>query len=147
ALSPTVGRADRGPGGAAGRPVGAVVPGATPVPGVGGATPAAPSSPAAPAQVATTPQPGTQPTPPPIPAPVSSEPKSTILLGSVGTESGPIGQQLVPLLPAARAWISDVNARGGLNGHPVKLITGDDGGDPNRALALARRMVDEDKVA
>jgi branched-chain amino acid transport system substrate-binding protein len=51
------------------------------------------------------------------------------------------------LLPAARAWVSDVNARGGLNGHPVKLITGDDGGDPNRALSLARRMVDEDKVA
>jgi branched-chain amino acid transport system substrate-binding protein len=40
--------------------------------------------------------------------------------------------------------VADVNARGGLNGHPVQLISADDGGDPSRALALARRMVEQD---
>src|SRR5207244_12545669 len=47
----------------------------------------------------------------------------------------------------ARAWVAAVNARGGLGGHRVRLVTGDDGGDPARALALARRMVDEDHVS
>jgi branched-chain amino acid transport system substrate-binding protein len=42
--------------------------------------------------------------------------------------------------------VADVNARGGLNGHPVRLLVADDGGDPNRSLALAHRMVEEDKV-
>jgi branched-chain amino acid transport system substrate-binding protein len=46
----------------------------------------------------------------------------------------------------ARAWAADVNARGGLAGHPVKLIVADDGGDPNKALSIVRRMVEEDKV-
>ena len=79
-------------------------------------------------------------------APAHAGPKPEIVLGSVGTESGPVGQQLLPLLQGARAWVADVNARGGLNGHPVRLVTGDDGGDPNRAQALARRMIDQDKV-
>jgi branched-chain amino acid transport system substrate-binding protein len=47
---------------------------------------------------------------------------------------------------AIRAWVASVNARGGINGRPVRVIFGDDGGDPGKALALARRMVEEDKV-
>jgi branched-chain amino acid transport system substrate-binding protein len=42
--------------------------------------------------------------------------------------------------------VSDVNARGGLNGHPVKLLVADDGGDPSKALANVKRMVEVDKV-
>ncbi|MGH9285900.1 MAG: ABC transporter substrate-binding protein, partial [Acidimicrobiales bacterium] len=33
-----------------------------------------------------------------------------------------------------------------LRGHPVRIVFGDDGGDPARAAALARRMVEQDKV-
>jgi branched-chain amino acid transport system substrate-binding protein len=79
-------------------------------------------------------------------APGAAGPKAEIVLGSVGTETGPVGQQLLPLLQGARAWVADVNARGGLNGHRVRLVTGDDGGDPNRAQSLVRRMIEEDKV-
>jgi len=67
-------------------------------------------------------------------------------MGSIGTESGVIGQILQDVPKGAKMWAADVNARGGLSGHPVRIIFGDDGGDPNRALALAKRMVDEDKV-
>ena len=72
--------------------------------------------------------------------------KSIIALGSFGTQTGPIGRILLPVPQGARAWAADVNARGGLAGHPVKLILADDGGDPNKALSIVRRMAEEDKV-
>src|SRR5439155_1948129 len=58
----------------------------------------------------------------------------------------PLGQLIAPYLQGAKAWVDDVNARGGLGGHRVRLINADDGGNPNQALALAKRMVEEDKV-
>jgi branched-chain amino acid transport system substrate-binding protein len=42
--------------------------------------------------------------------------------------------------------MADINSRGGLAGHPVKVVFDDDGGDPQRAIAIARRMVDRDGV-
>ncbi len=72
--------------------------------------------------------------------------KPEIRIGSFGTGSGIVGAQLAGIPVAMRAWVSDVNARGGINGHRVRLLTGDDGGDPGRALVIARRMVEQDKV-
>ena len=72
--------------------------------------------------------------------------KREIVLGSIGINSGVIGASFKPLVDGSKAWAADVNARGGLNGHPVRLLSADDGGDPNTALSLARRMVDQDKV-
>ena len=96
-------------------------------------TGAAPATPGAPV-------PGT-----PAPAaPQSSGPKSTLTLASIGTESGVLGNLMRPIFEAAKAWAADVNARGGLGGHPVRLLFGDDAGDPGKTLALARRMVDQD---
>jgi branched-chain amino acid transport system substrate-binding protein len=72
--------------------------------------------------------------------------KTPILFGTLGTGSGVIGRAVQPIITANKAWSADVNARGGLAGHPVKLIFGDDGGDPAAALAIAKRMVEQDKV-
>lgn len=72
--------------------------------------------------------------------------KTPILFGTMGTGSGVIGRAVQPIITANKAWSADVNARGGLAGHPVKLIFGDDGGDPAAALAIAKRMVEQDKV-
>ncbi|MCA1844721.1 MAG: ABC transporter substrate-binding protein [Actinobacteria bacterium] len=69
-----------------------------------------------------------------------------IRLGSFGVQSGILGATMTPFFQGARAWVADITARGGLNGHPVRLIMGDDGGDPAKAQALARRMVEQDKV-
>jgi branched-chain amino acid transport system substrate-binding protein len=85
----------------------------------------------------------------PTPAPPGTSDgglKSEIVLGSVGTDSGPAASPLTGIRDAARAWVADVNSRGGLNGHPVRLILGDDGGDPARAQSLVKRMVEVDKV-
>src|SRR5207244_2632220 len=69
-----------------------------------------------------------------------------IRLGSFGVQSGILGATMAPFFQGARAWVADVTARGGLNGHPVRLILGDDGGDPAKTQALVRRMVEQDKV-
>ena len=69
-----------------------------------------------------------------------------IRLGSFGVQSGILGATMAPFFQGARAWAADVAARGGLAGHPVRLIFGDDGGDPAKAQALVHRMVEQDKV-
>jgi branched-chain amino acid transport system substrate-binding protein len=78
--------------------------------------------------------------------PAAGGPRSEFRLGSIGQQSGPIGSAFIPMIHAAKAWVADVNTRGGLAGHPVRLSFGDDGGDPSRSLALAKRMVEQDKV-
>lgn len=126
---PTAGRA----AGAASRPRTAAEPGATgsqaaqgPAPKGGpsdGPAPATPGTPQAPAGK-----------------------KSEIVLGAFGAESGVIGTVFASIPPADRAWAAQINARGGLNGHPVRLIMADDGADPVRTQSLVRRMVEQDKV-
>jgi branched-chain amino acid transport system substrate-binding protein len=93
------------------------------------------------------PGPGAVPTPgsPGKPAGAAAA-KAPILFGTMGTGSGVIGRAVQPIITANKAWLADVNTRGGLAGHPVKLIFGDDGGDPAAALAIAKRMVEQDKV-
>jgi branched-chain amino acid transport system substrate-binding protein len=120
----------------------------------GSATPAAkpaPASPgggAAPAQSnrsgqSATPDPSGVPAPG-APAPAPSGPKQEIVLGSFGIESGPLGAVFQVGLNAAKAWVADVNARGGLGGHRIKFVDVDDGGDSNRALAAAKHLVEEE---
>jgi len=61
-------------------------------------------------------------------------------------EAGPLGTISGPAPPAIRAWVADVNSRGGLGGHPVRVIMVDDGGDPARAQSAVRQMVEKDHV-
>jgi branched-chain amino acid transport system substrate-binding protein len=76
----------------------------------------------------------------------SASAKSTIVLGDIGTDSGPVGTSLIPVKSAAIAWEDYVNAHGGLNGHPVKIIFGDDAGSVATALSLATTMVKSDHI-
>src|SRR5437870_2859381 len=88
---------------------------------------------------------GAAPGPAPVPTP-DGAPKAEIRLGSVGAESGVIGAAMAPIAEGARAWVADVNARGGVDGHPVRLFQVDDGGDPGRSLAIVKRLVEQDHV-
>lgn len=72
--------------------------------------------------------------------------KSLITLGNLGTYTGVIGESLKGLQEAIQVWAASTNAAGGLNGHPVKVIIGNDGGDPSTALTIAKRMVTQDKI-
>jgi branched-chain amino acid transport system substrate-binding protein len=71
---------------------------------------------------------------------------STLLIGSVGTFSGPGGAAWAPGTEGLQLWVKDVNQRGGVEGHPVKLLVADDGNDPARHLSIVKDMVENKGV-
>jgi branched-chain amino acid transport system substrate-binding protein len=71
---------------------------------------------------------------------------STIPLGNVGTYSGVIGAIETGAQQALQVWAAYMNAHGGLNCHPVKVISADDGGDPSTDQTEVEEMVTEDHV-
>lgn len=76
--------------------------------------------------------------------PASSLPP--VRLGAVGTTTGIVGAQGAAFWTTLRAWIQDVNARGGIAGRKVELTIVDDGGDPARNGAAVRQLIDEQHV-
>jgi len=74
---------------------------------------------------------------------VSGEP---IVVGTICSCSGAQSAVLAKVSEGNKAWAASVNAAGGINGHPVKLIVKDDGGDPAKGLAAAKELVGADKV-
>jgi branched-chain amino acid transport system substrate-binding protein len=69
-----------------------------------------------------------------------------IILGSVGTYSGIVGNSLKGGLVAAQAWMQATNAAGGIAGHPVELVVADDGADPARHQQLVQQLVEQRNV-
>jgi branched-chain amino acid transport system substrate-binding protein len=86
------------------------------------------------------------PTAPGSPAVATGGPKSPLVVASVGTYSGPVGVALIAILQGAQVWIKHINAKGGVNGHPVELIVYDDGGDPARHRAQVQEAVERRKA-
>lgn len=70
--------------------------------------------------------------------------KSPITVGIVGTFSGPVGALVKDQTLGARVWAQYVNERGGVNGHQVNVVVGDDGGDPARFNSLVQQFVEKD---
>jgi branched-chain amino acid transport system substrate-binding protein len=66
-----------------------------------------------------------------------------VVIGSVGTYSGIVGQNVTPGMKAVQAWAAATNAAGGLGGHRVVVVVGDDGGDPARHRALIQELVED----
>ena len=84
--------------------------------------------------------------PPRQAAPPEAGPRSPILMASVGPYSGPVGTVFEPILKGAQLWITAVNAKGGVNGHQIKLFVYDDGGDPARHRAQVQDAVEQRDV-
>jgi len=68
--------------------------------------------------------------------------KAPVVLGHIGDYSGLIGTLMKGGDVTAQVIARYVNDNGGLDGHPIKVVVGDAGGDPARALSLARDMVE-----
>jgi branched-chain amino acid transport system substrate-binding protein len=68
--------------------------------------------------------------------------KAPLVIGLVGSFSGIAGPPSRPVADAWVAWSKSVNARGGINGHPVKLLIGDDGTNASRSVSIARDFVE-----
>jgi branched-chain amino acid transport system substrate-binding protein len=54
--------------------------------------------------------------------------------------------ELATLFEVGKAWEEQVNANGGINGHPVKLYTEEDEGNASKGLEAAKKLIEEDHV-
>ena len=67
-----------------------------------------------------------------------------ITVCSVSELGGPVGAAVARGVNGMQSWVGDVNARGGVNGHRIRLIVKDSGSDPNVALAQVRACVENE---
>jgi branched-chain amino acid transport system substrate-binding protein len=84
----------------------------------------------------------------PAPGAPAAGPADTapIVIGSVGTLSGPAGSTIRQTSEGVKVWAAWANSHGGAAGHPVKLIIQDDGGDPSRYRSELQTLVEKDNV-
>jgi len=68
------------------------------------------------------------------------------VVGANSAITGPGSDTYAPLKEAIDIYFNAVNAKGGINGHPVKVIFEDNAGEPSKAGAIAKKLVLEDKV-
>ncbi|HEV8623304.1 MAG TPA: ABC transporter substrate-binding protein [Acidimicrobiia bacterium] len=132
------GSATRPSSGAAAMPAGgatrAVVPSASPA-GRGAAS----------TQPAGAPTPGGGPAAPSVPAP-SGGVKAPLVIGSITHMSGPAASGTLPGLDGLQLWVKATNAKGGVNGHPIKLLVADDNTDNARERQLTQEFVEQKGV-
>ncbi len=70
-----------------------------------------------------------------------------ILVGNITTKGGPLGPNMfTPMVQGAKAYFAQLNARGGINGRQVKLVTCDDKADPDRDQQCAHDLIENQKV-
>jgi branched-chain amino acid transport system substrate-binding protein len=72
--------------------------------------------------------------------------RSDILIGVASPMTGPQSWGGEQFERAAEMALADLNAKGGVLGHSVELIIGDDFCDPDQAVALARKLVSDGVV-
>ena len=70
----------------------------------------------------------------------------TILIGQSAALSGPAQELGKEMKSGAEAYFDVVNKSGGINGRKIKLISVDDGYEPDKAAANTRKLITEDKV-
>ncbi len=69
-----------------------------------------------------------------------------IKIGAFFALSGPAAFIGTPTKLVAQMVVDQINKEGGIHGRPLKLITGDTEGDPTKALMVAKRLVENEKV-
>jgi len=68
------------------------------------------------------------------------------LIGMSAGVTGPASGTYAPVAEAIQLYMEQVNAKGGINGHPVEFIVTDNRAEPSRAAADAKQFVNDDKV-
>ena len=68
------------------------------------------------------------------------------VIGYLTDVTGDARHNYAPDSEGFRVYMDVVNARGGINGHPVKAIIEDGKSDPSRSAAVAKKLIIEDKV-
>lgn len=68
------------------------------------------------------------------------------VIGASGAMTGPAAANFAPVVEAMKAYLDDLNAKGGVNGKPVRVIIQDDSGEPSKAAANAKKLLSQDRV-
>lgn len=69
-----------------------------------------------------------------------------ILFGQAAAMSGPSSALGVKMRQGIMAAFAEINAKGGVHGRKLELISRDDGYDPDRSVLQTSKLIDEDKV-
>src|SRR4029453_7300668 len=81
-----------------------------------------------------------------VPAPAAAQTGEPIKIGYSMALTGGLAANGRSALLAQKIWEDDTNARGGLLGHPVKLIYYDDQTNPATVPGIYTKLLDVDKV-
>ena len=83
-------------------------------------------------------------------APVSGRadhrPNKEVLIGGAISQTGRFAEPAGRQANSVKMWVDEVNARGGLLGHKIKLVLLDDKSDTQTAVKLYEKLITEDKV-
>jgi branched-chain amino acid transport system substrate-binding protein len=84
--------------------------------------------------------------PPPASADEVGVSADTILFGQAAALGGPSSALGQGMRQGILAAFAEINARGGIHGRRLELISRDDGYDPDRSVVATVQLIDEDKV-
>jgi len=73
--------------------------------------------------------------------------QADITIGVAGPFTGPNATYGAQYWKGATQAAADINAAGGIKGEKIVLVQGDDACEPKQAVAVANRLVDEEKVS
>ncbi|MDF1555396.1 MAG: ABC transporter substrate-binding protein [Deferrisomatales bacterium] len=65
------------------------------------------------------------------------------VVGLTGALTGQGASTLAPVIESMKAYVDQLNGKGGVNGKPIKLVVLDDQAQPSKAAANAKRLVAE----
>ncbi len=69
-----------------------------------------------------------------------------IKIGALFAVTGGASNLGTPEQKTAEMLVEEINARGGIKGHKLLLLIKDSGSDPQKALSLAKQLIEEDRV-
>ncbi len=69
-----------------------------------------------------------------------------IKIGIAGPFTGPVADYGIGMIDGVNAAANIINSRGGINGNNIIIIQGDDVCDPKQAVAVARKLSEQDEV-
>lgn len=70
----------------------------------------------------------------------------SIVFGQAAVLEGPASALGLGMQKGLHAAFDEINAKGGVHGRKLKLISVNDGYEPDRAIAATRKLIEEDKV-
>ena len=79
-------------------------------------------------------------------AAMSPASQAEILIGQTAGFTGPVGAGVTETMAGARLYLDSINAKGGVGGQKIELISMDDKFEPKLAAENARQLIEEKKM-